>query len=128
MDKGEMTGVVYIDLAKAFDTVSHSILLEKLDQYGISGTPNDWFASYLFGQYIQVNHNVLSDSEPVYCGVPQGSILGPLLFLIHFNGIHDCVNNSEIITYADDTVIFISNKNKSVIEKNLQKDLECMSR
>ena len=128
MDNGELTGVAYIDLSKAFDTVSHGSLISKLNQYGIKDTPNEWFTNYLFGrvQHVQFDDQ-LSNPEPVYCGVPQGSLLDPLLFLIHFNGIHECVNNCKILTYADDTVIFVSSKQKEQIEQYLNEDLSYIS-
>ena len=88
MDKGELTGVVYIDLSKAFDTISHSSIISKLPAYGITGIEQKWFIDYLFARSQTVYYdNVASNKQPVYCGVPQGSILGPSLFLMHFNGI-----------------------------------------
>ena len=97
MDEGKLTGVTYIDLSKAFDTVSHSSILTKLEQYGIKDVEKEWFTNYLFDRKQSVNfEGCFSNVDHVYCGVPQGSILGPLLFLIHFNGIHDCVQNFKI--------------------------------
>ena len=86
MDKGMFSCGVFIDLQKAFDTVNHSILLHKLSHYGIRGIVNDWFSSYLSNriQTTQVGPHV-SRKESTLCGVPQGSVLGPLLFLIFFS-------------------------------------------
>jgi hypothetical protein len=107
VDSKKLVGCVFIDFSKAFDTLSHSKLLSKLTAYGITDNELEWFTSYLFQrrQLIQYNDK-LSKSCPVTCGVPQGSILGPLLFVIFANDIMDHVNNSKIIMYADDTVLY----------------------
>ncbi|CAB4016872.1 Hypothetical predicted protein [Paramuricea clavata] len=124
MDKGQLTGAIFIDLRKAFDTISHSLIVSKLPNYGISGIEKEWFTNYLFAreQCVSVNGEQ-SSFKPVKCGVPQGSILGPLLFIIHFNGIVASLNNCKILMYADDTVIYYSHKDIEVIEKKLQDDL-----
>ena len=84
LDKKMYTCGVFIDLEKAFDTVNHKILLSKLNHYGIRGTANTWFFSYLSSRYQSVMFNgVTSSRKVITCGVPQGSILGPLLFLIY---------------------------------------------
>ena len=78
-----LIGAVYLDLSKAFDTIGHRLLLNKLNTYRVSGKELNWFTDYLFNrtQIVKIE-NVRSDTEPVYCGVPQGSILGPLLFIV----------------------------------------------
>ena len=127
-DNGKATGAVFIDLSKAFDTISHSVLLCKLTRYGVYDMELQWFTDYLFlrKQIVQFN-GVLSEPNPINTGVPQGSILGPLLFLIFFNDVHSPLRHCKIITYADDTVIFTSSSDFDVIQSNLSQDLDNLS-
>lgn len=122
-DHGMLTGAVFLDLSKAFDTLGHGRLLEKLKSYGIKGLSHQWFTDYLFMRYQVVKlGQELSDPCPLVCGVPQGSILGPILFLLFFNDFEDDLS-CRTIQFADDTVIFTSSKSVFQIESILNKDL-----
>ena len=92
--KGKYVGAMFIDLTKAFDTVNHSQLLNKLPQYGVYGKELDWSKDYLFQRMVRVAYNgSLSQVSYSFTGVPQGSILGPLLFVTAFNDITDVIRN-----------------------------------
>ena len=100
-----------MDFQKAFDTVNHNILLKKLHHYGIRGITNDWFKSYLNNRTQQTKVNdFISEKIEITHGVPQGSILGTLLFLVYINDLHDAVTRSLIRHFADDTYILYCNK------------------
>ena len=106
MNRKNVTGALYIDLRKAFNTVSHSCLQSNLPYYGICGTELNWISDYLFSrtQYVAYN-NDCSNLESATLGVPQGSILGPLLFTILVNDAYQCLNKCTMLIYADDTVL-----------------------
>ena len=120
LNEGEMVGVVLVDFKKAFDLVDHSILLNKMKAYQLSMAAIHWFSSYLSDrrQLVQIN-NDFSDREVITCGVPQGSILGPLLFLLFVNDLPLCTSNVITDLYADDTTLYDINRSVSVIEHNL---------
>ena len=125
MDKGKVTGALFMDLRKAFDSVNHSCLFHKLPYYGILGREVEWICSYLFhrSQIVTID-GVLSDREYITHGVPQGSILGPLLFVILINDLPLQLDYSEVLMYADDTMIYYSHKSLAEIEKCINSDAE----
>ena len=121
-EEGLLTGMVLIDLQKAFDTIDHSILLEKMSCLGFAGKTIAWFTSYLTNRSFIVNVGKESSSpSKLSCGVPQGSILGPLLFLLYVNDMPQAVN-SELLLYADDTCLIYMGKNIQKIEEQLNSD------
>ena len=126
-DNGLYTGMVLLDLQKAFDTVDHDILLSKLKAVGANGNVIKWFDSYLSGrnQVVDVN-GVFSPPHSITCGVPQGSILGPLLFILYVNDMYSAVN-CDLILYADDSALIVSGENVDDIGKELERELKSVS-
>ena len=107
LDDKQLPISIYMDLSKAFDTLNHDILLDKLSYYGVDGTALQWFDSYLSNRsmYVEID-NMKSSVRTLTTGVPQGSILGPLLFLIYMNDISNSSNLFKFILFADDTNLF----------------------
>ena len=124
IDNKECTVGIFIDLSKAFDTVDHNILISKLEHYGCRGTSLRGFESYLSNrqQYVEFNGVSLESCE-IKCGVPQGSILGPLLFLLYINGLCNVSKVVDFILFADDTNIFFSHKDFNLLPGILKSEM-----
>jgi retron-type reverse transcriptase len=125
IDQKKFTVGIFIDLSKAFfDTVNHKILLEKLQHYGIRGLALDWIRNYLSDRYQFVEYNGFqSSSNEIKCGVPQGSILGPLFFLLYINDICNVSSILNFILFADDTNLFLSHNDLSFMRNTINSEL-----
>ena len=124
MDNRLFSCGIFIDLKKAFDTVDDKILLHKLDHYGFHGHINIWLSSYLQGrrQTTQIGPHI-SKRLDSRCGMPQGSVLGPLLFLLYINDIQESSDKFSFYLFADDTNILYSNKNLKSLELSVNQEL-----
>ena len=116
-----------MDLQKAFDTVDHEILLSKLDYYGIRGISNNWFKSYLSNrkQFVSIN-GYDSGLAEIKCGVPQGSVLGPLLFLLYINDLNQAIKFCKVHHFADDTNLLYLGRSIKKLNKLVNYDLKNM--
>jgi hypothetical protein len=121
LDDGNYAISIFVDLTKAFDTVDHEILLHKLDFYGIRGHANNFFRSYLSGrsQYTIVNGES-SDINNIHCGVPQGSVLGPLFFALYINDMYTAVGEDHIRLFADDTALYMWSNDLPTLVENIK--------
>ena len=128
MDSKKLGCGLFIVLKKAFDTVNHEILVQKLEHYGIRGKALDWFNSYLTGrmQFTFCNGK-RSELRTITCGVPQGSVLGPLLFLLYINDLPNISSKLKFYLFADDTNIFYEGSNLDVLERTVNKELKKLS-
>ena len=117
---------IFIDLSKAFDTVNHEILLCKLKSYGINSKMYNILKNYLQNrkQHITYNKRFLTEALNITCDVMHGSILGPLLFLIDVNDLVNCSSELSTVMFADDTNLFMSDKNISTLFNNMENELQ----
>ena len=129
LDRGEYIGAILIDLSKALDSIDHNILLNKLSAYGITKNELKWFKDYLTGRMQRVCvDSTFSDWTTITRGVPQGSILGPLLFLIYVNDLPDVATQCTLNLYADDTTLYYSDKDPLKVQRALNVDLDQTAR
>jgi len=124
LDNKKNTIGVFIDLRKAFDTLDHDLLLRKLNHYGVRGIAHEWLKSYLSNrkQFVQIN-DIRSNRLNILCGVPQGSILGPKLFILYINDICNVSDIMRLILFADDTNIFKSGHNLNALAAEISLEL-----
>ena len=126
LDKNEYACSNFIDLQKAFDTVNHEILFKKLEHYSIRGIPNNWFRSFLTERYqFTTVSNQSSTKSKISHGVPQGSVLGPLLFLVYINNLKAIIHN-QVHHFAGDTSFLITWKSLKNINKYVNHDLRLL--
>ena len=123
-EKGLYGAGIFLDLSKAFDTVNHHLLLQKLEHYGIRDLALNWFNSYLTKrkQYVSLG-NVKSDLLEISCGVPQGSVLGPLLFLLYINDFSNSSKKLDFHIFADDSNLFYTEKCLLSLEREINSEL-----
>lgn len=121
LDKGDKALGIFLDLAKAFDTVDHRLIIKVFSSYGINGICLNWFKSYLNKRKQITNINgILGQLKEVVYGVPQGSILGPIFFIMYINSLCDMNVDGKIVVYADDTCLLLSSCNWETLRKKTE--------
>ena len=130
MQRNETTACLFLDLSKAFDTLLHEVILKKMEQYGIRGVCLSWMRSYLDNRRMRVkcatpdsSKGIKSNVRPVEYGTPQGSCLGPLLFLIFCNDLNLQLQHLRSIQFADDTTLYMGHRNKNYLQFCVEDDL-----
>jgi hypothetical protein len=131
LDNKQLALSIFFDLSKAFDVIDHDLLLAKLELYGLRGISYEWMRSYLTdrSQFVEIHHmdqntlkikTVTSTLKEIKYGVLQGSVLGPLLFLIFINDLPHVIQNAEVVLFADDTSILITENNTLLLNEKIQ--------
>ena len=129
LNKGQYTIALFLDMSKAFDSINHNTLLKKLEFYGIRGSVLKWFKSYLLNRVLKVKYKtVYSSCHEVMYGTPQGSVLGPLLYIILANDLVKSLTFCSCVTFADDTTIFASGNNLKFLYRKVNADLRKLSK
>ena len=127
LNEKKYTLASFVDLRKAFDTVNHVILVNKLHEFGLHGDTISWLSDYLTDRkQLCFANNVISETRDMVCGVPQGSILGPMLFLIYINDLENALDNCDIKLYADDTVLYSTSVDEAEANTNIRNDMKLL--
>ena len=129
VDDCELSCGLFLDFSKAFDTVDHDILIDKLEYYGIRGIGKAWFTSYLKNRKQMVTVNgATSDLVIVPCGIPQGSVLGSILFLLYINDFHKCSSLFDFHLFADDAYLFYRQRDIAILRQHINTELKNVNR